>query len=163
MDNRKVINYIIQLILEIQKGRLWMGDNFERKINSISEEEAFTKPSLTMHSVAELLAHLTAWSNDTILKIRKGTGVLEDNNEQNWPDINYLKKLGWDTIIQDYYESLSQVIDLLKDKDDSFLKEKYYDQDFKGEFDYSFAIDGLLHHNIYHLGQMGIIIKLVKE
>lgn len=163
MDNGKVINYIIQQLLKVQNGKLWMGDNFKKKINSITEQEAFTKPSPAMHSVAELLAHLTAWSNDTILKITNGTGELTDNNEQNWPDNNTLRKLGWNTIIQDYQESLSEVIDLLKDKDDSFLKQKYYDQDFKDEFPYSFAIDGILHHNIYHLGQMGIVIKLIKE
>ena len=163
MDKRKIIDYIIQQLLEVQNGKLWMGDNFERKINSITEQEAFTKPSPTMHSVAELIAHLTAWSNDTILKIRNGRSELRDSNEQNWPDNNNLKKLGWNTIIQNYQKSLSQVIDLLKSKDDSFLKEKYFDQDFNDEFDYSFAIDGILHHTIYHLGQMGIVIKLIKE
>ena len=163
MDKRKVIDYIIQQLLEVKNGKLWMGDNFERKINSITEQEAFTKPSPTMHSVAELIAHLTAWSNDTILKIRNGSGELMDSNEQNWPDNNNLKKLGWNTIIQNYQKSLSQVIDLLKSKDDSFLKEKYFDQDFNDEFDFSFAIDGILHHTIYHLGQMGIVIKLIKE
>src|SRR5690606_38779379 len=121
MDNRKIINYIIQQLLDIQNGRLWMGDNFEKKINSITEQEAFTKPSPTMHSVAELIAHLTAWSKDTVLKIRNGTGELMDNNERNWPDINHLKKSEWNTIVQDYQKSLSEVIDLLKNKDDLFL------------------------------------------
>lgn len=139
-----------------------MGDNFDKKINSVSEEEVFTRPLPNMHSVAELVAHLTAWSDDTVLKIKKGTGQLRDDNEQNWPDNDSLKKIGWSPIIHNYHESLFQVIDLLKDKEDSFLKEKYYDQDFQGKFEYSFAIDGLLHHHIYHLGQMGIVIKLVK-
>ena len=163
MANRKIIDYIIQQLLEVQNGKLWMGDNFETKINSITVQEAFTKPSPTMHSVAELIAHLTAWNNDAILKIRNRKGELRDNDEQNWPDNDNLKKVGWSTIIRDYLDTISQVVHLLKDKNDSFLKEKYYDQDFKGEFDYSFAIDGIVHHNIYHLGQMGIVIKLIKE
>lgn len=163
MDNRKVVNHIIRQLLQLQKGKLWMGDNFETKINSITAQEAFTRPSPTMHSVAELIAHLTAWNNDAILKIRNRKGELRDNDEQNWPDNDNLKKAGWSTIIRDYQDSMSQVVHLLKDKNDSFLKEKYYDQDFKGEFDYSFAIDGIVHHNIYHWGQIGIVIKLVKE
>ncbi|MGS2741062.1 DinB family protein [Sinomicrobium sp. M5D2P17] len=140
-----------------------MGDNFEKKINSITEQQAFTKPSLTLHSVAELVAHLTAWSDDLILKIRNGTGQLLDDDEQNWPDNDKLKKQGWKEIMQKYQDSLAQVIVLLKEKDDSFLNEKYYDQDFKAEYDYSFAVNGMLQHNIYHLGQIGIIIKLIKE
>src|SRR5690606_27515784 len=113
--------------------------------------------------VAELIAHLTAWNRDTILKIQNGKGELMDSDEQNWPENNDLKRLGWKTVIQEYEESLFQVISVLQDKQDSFLNEKYFDQDFDGEFNYSFAIDGMLHHTIYHLGQMGLIIKLVKE
>ncbi|MCE7056759.1 DinB family protein [Algoriphagus sp. AGSA1] len=161
--NRKLVEYIIQQLLELQNGKLWMGDNFQRKTDSITEQQAFTKPSLTLHSVAEIVAHLTAWSDDLILKIRDGTGKLQDNDDRNWPDNDILKKLGWNEIRRKYQDSISQVIVLLKEKDDSFLTEKYYDQDFKTEFDYSFVINGILQHNIYHLGQMGIIIKLVKE
>ncbi|WP_057936612.1 DinB family protein [Algoriphagus resistens] len=163
MDNKNVINYIIGQLLKVQNGKLWVGDNLEKKISSITAQEAFTKPSPATHSVAELIAHLTAWNNDTILKIRNGIGELRDSDGQNWPDNDELKKAGLNTVIQDYRESVSQVVELLKNKDDSFLKEKYYDQDFKSEFDYSFAINGMLHHTIYHLGQMGILIKLIKE
>ncbi|WP_339791435.1 DinB family protein [uncultured Imperialibacter sp.] len=108
--NRKLIEYLIQQLLELQNGKLWMGDNFERKINSISEQQAFTKPSLTLHSVAELVAHLAAWSDDLILKIKNGTGKLQDSDEQNWPDNEKLKKLGWNEIRRKYQDSLGQVI-----------------------------------------------------
>lgn len=163
MDNRKVIGYIIRQLLEIQHTKLWMGDNLERKLNFITEQEAFIKPFPTMHSVAELIAHLTVWNKDTAVKIRDRIGQLRDNDEQNWTDNERLKKIGWNMIIQDHRNSLAEVIGLLREKEDSFLNEKYYDQDFKGEFDYSFAIDGMLHHHIYHLGQIGIVIKLIKE
>lgn len=161
--NKKIIEHILQQLLELQSGKLWMGNNFETKINSINEKQALAKPSPTIHSVAELVAHLTAWSDDLILKIKDGEGQLRDDDNRNWPDNNDLKKLGWDKICQNYRDSLNQVIALLKEKDDFFLSEKYYDQDFEAEFDYSYAINGVLQHNIYHLGQMGIIIKLVKE
>lgn len=163
MNDRKIINYIVQQLSDIQNEKLWMGDNFDKKLNSITEEEAFIKPLPTMHGIAEMIAHLTAWSKDTILKIKYGTGELKENHEQNWPDNERLKKLGWNVVVQDYQESFSQVIGLLKVQDDSFLQKQYFDQDFNAEFDYSFAIDGMLHHNIYHLGQMGIVIKLIKE
>jgi hypothetical protein len=99
MDNRKVIHHIVQQLLDLHKGKLWMGDNFETKIGSISGEEAFVKPLPTMHSVAELIAHLTAWNNDTILKINKGTGKLRDSDEDNWPDNEKIKELGFERLI----------------------------------------------------------------
>jgi len=74
-----------------------------------------------------------------------------------------LIKKGWDKILSEYKESLSALIEILETKDDSFLKEKYYDTDFKDYFEYQFVVNGMLHYDIYHLGQLGIIIKLLKE
>lgn len=96
--NKKIIEHIIRQLLELQNGKLWIGDNFETKINSINEQQAFAKPSPTMHSVAQLVAHLTAWTDDLILKIKNRTGQLRDDDDQNWPDNDKLKKLGWDEI-----------------------------------------------------------------
>ena len=50
-----------------------------------------------------------------------------------------------------------------KSKDDEFLNEQYYDTDFKDNYEYRFVINGMPHHEIYHLGQLGIIIKYLKE
>ncbi len=38
-----------------------------------------------------------------------------------------------------------------------------YDTDFKGNYEYSFVINGMLHHDIYHLRQLGIIINYLKK
>ena len=71
--------------------------------------------------------------------------------------------MGWDSIKSEYNRTLSELIDLLKSKDDEFLNELYYDTDFKGNYEYRFVINGMLHHDIYHLGQLGIIIKYLKK
>ncbi len=140
-----------------------MGDTFDKKINSITEKEAFIRPLPNLHSPAELIAHLTAWRRDAILKIRDGTGQLTDDSEQNWLGNDHLKKIRWSHLVWEYQDSLVELIELLRDKKDSFLEEQYQDQDYQGTYPYAFAINGLLHHDLYHLGQLGIVIKLIKE
>jgi hypothetical protein len=139
-----------------------MGDNLETKIGSITVEEAFVKPLPTVHSVAELIAHLTAWNNDTILKINNGTGKLRDSGKDNWPENGQLKEFGFERLLQEYYRSVKEVVSILNMRDDAFLSDRYFDQDFHAEFDIAFALNGMLHHTIYHLGQIGIVIKLIK-
>jgi len=163
MENNQVIDHVIKQLLEVQNGKLWMGDTFRKKIDSITKEEAFIRPLPTLHSVAELIAHLTAWKKDALFKIKNGKGQLTDDHEDNWPSNKELKKIGWHKLIKSYENSHSDLINLLQGKDDSFLQDQYEDQDFKGKFTYSFVIDGILHHDLYHLGQMGIVIKLIKE
>jgi hypothetical protein len=116
-----------------------------------------------MHSVAEIIFHLTVWRKDAVLKIRTGKGSITDDSEQNWLPNDKLREIGWDKIKSDYRSSLSELIELLRAREDGFLKEKYYDPDFKGYYEYEFVVHGMLHHDIYHLGQLGIVIKFLKR
>jgi hypothetical protein len=157
-----LIENIISQLKDIQGGKNWIGSNFEKKLQMVSEAEAFQRPLPDLHSVAEIMSHLTAWRKDAILKLRTGKGILTEGAEENWLRNEKLRDIGWKRILTDHRNSFSELIELLRIREDTFLKEKYYDIDFKGYFDYKFVIDGMLHHDIYHLGQLGIIIKFLK-
>ncbi len=154
-----LINHIIQQFIEVQEGRPWMGSSFAKKLKDIDEDLVFVRPLEDLHSIAEIISHLTFWREEAILKIKTGKGSKTDDCEENWLSNETLKVKGWSTIKAEYDNTLSELIALLKEKDDAFLDIAYYDNDFKGNYTYRFLIDGMLHHDIYHLGQLGIIIK----
>lgn len=157
------INHIIEQLQGIQDGKNWIGSSYSKKLNSIDESLVFERPLDGMHSIAEIISHLTLWRNETILKIKTGTGSKTDDCEENWLTNSVLKVKGWKQIKSEYDYTLSELITLLQEKEDSFLNESYYDTDFKGHYPYSFVINGMLHHDIYHLGQLGIIIKYLHK
>lgn len=159
---KTLINNIIRQLRDIQHERNWVGSSFDQKLESITDAEAFIRPLPDLHSVAEIISHLTAWRKDAMLKLETGRGRLKEEDEENWPPNDKLRPLGWARIRSDYEESLDKLVRLLESKDDDFLSDKYYDQDFKGDREYRFVVDGLLHHDIYHLGQLGIIIKFLR-
>ena len=158
-----LIDNIIRQLEEVQDGKLWIGTNFYSKLDLITEEDAFIRPLPDLHSVAEVVSHLTAWRKDAILKVTTGEGRLTEEAEENWLPNNILRKTGWHKLKTDYQNSLSELISLLQNREDDFLKDTYYDPDFKRNCDYGFVIYGMLHHDIYHLGQLGIIVKLLRE
>ncbi len=158
-----LVENIIQQLEEVQNGKLWIGSTFDSKLNQVDENSVFLRPIENLHSVAEIISHLTLWRKETILKIQTGKGNKTDDCEENWLANDKLEILGWDYIKSEYDKTLSELINLLKSKDDEFLNEQYYDTDFKGNYEYNFVITGMLHHDIYHLGQLGIIIKYLKE
>ena len=55
------------------------------------------------------------------------------------------------------------VLEHLAGKNDDFLEETYFDGDFKDTFSYAWLLQGMLHHDIYHLGQIGYIVKFLKK
>ena len=132
-------------------------------MNQVDGNTVFLRPIENLHSVAEIISHLTLWRKETILKIQTGKGSKTDDCEENWLANDKLEILGWYNIKSEYDKTLSELIDLLKSKDDEFLNEQYYDTDFKGNYEYRFVINGMLHHDIYHLGQLGIIIRYLND
>ena len=160
---KALVNNIIKQLNDVQEGRIWIGENFNKKLNAISEEEAFTRPMPSLHSIAEIMAHLTAWRKETVLKINTGTGRLTDDSPENWQTNDKLKQIGWEKIKQAYQNSLTELVNLIQNREDDFLSETYFDADFKGRYNYLFVIEGMLHHDIYHLGQIGILTKMIKQ
>ena len=77
-------------------------------------------------------------------------------------DSYWLSNTSWQALKHDFDSSLDTIITLLSTKNDSFLEATYYDTDFKDYYPYSFVLYGMLHHDLYHLGQIGIIIKHLK-
>ena len=154
-----IISHIIEQFNEIQNGKPWIGSTFECKLKEIDPDSAFVRPREDLHSVAEILSHLTFWREEAILKIKTGTGSKTDDCEENWLPVETLRAKGWARIKSEHEKSLSELLDLLGKKDDDFLDQDYYDTDFKGRFNYSFLINGMLHHDLYHLGQLGTTIR----
>ena len=157
------IQYIIQQYRDIQDGKLWIGTNFNRKLSEVDESLLFTRPLAGLHSIAEIISHLTLWRKETLLKIETGAGSKTDDCEENWLKNDVLQSKGWIKIKSEYDATLTELIRLLELKEDEFLQKKYYDTDFKGNYNYSFVIDGMLHHDLYHLGQIGIIVKFLNK
>jgi len=155
---KTLITGLIDQIKQIHYGHNWIGVNFEKRISGLSESEFFRQPK-GMHSTAQIVAHLTTWRLETILKIKTGKGSITDDNPANWKNNEELMLLGKVAILLEFENSLTELLHVLKQKNDSFLDQIYYDTDFKDHYPYTFVIEGMLHHDLYHLGQIGLIIK----
>lgn len=160
--NSLINNYIAQ-IKEIQNGQPWVGQTYEKLLKNITPDNAFIRPKASMHSVAELLSHCAMWREEAVLKITTGHGSKTDDAAENWLSNQQLKAIGWTTIIDRHHASIAMLLQQLAKKEDAFLKERYYDLDFKGHFPYEFLINGMLHHDIYHLGQMALVWKYLNQ
>ena len=158
-----LIQNIITQFEEIQKGKPWMGSTYERKLKLVDETLFFKRPFADLHSVAEIISHLTLWRQETILKIKTGKGSKTDDCAENWLTNDILKPLGRENIISTYYQTQTDLIELLKAKNDDFLSEKYYDTDFKDFYTYDWLLRGMIQHDAYHLGQIGIIVKYLNK
>jgi uncharacterized damage-inducible protein DinB len=160
---KTLIDQLISQFQNIHFGHNWFGQSYKTKLQDLDPEQFFVRPSREIHSVAELIAHGTAWRKDAGIKITTSKGELTEASIEDWQDLNKLKEKGHETIIAEYEASVDGLIHLLAQKDDAFLETSYHDPEFGGDFPFSFALYGILQHDIYHLGQIGLVVKMLKE
>lgn len=153
-----LINNLIRQLNEIQEGSLWFDQSFKDKFDHLSESEALTRPMPEIFSVAEHVSHMLAWRKECVLRFN-GIKTELMNSPDDWKSTNELSTLGWTNLKNALYNSRAELIDLIADRDDTYLDTKFQDT----EYNYHYLIEGIIQHDLYHLGQIGVTIKLLKK
>lgn len=153
-----LIKNIIRQLNEIQEGSLWFDQCFKDKIGTLSDAEAFTRPTPQVHSVAEHISHILEWRKECLLRF-KGQRTDLMNSPDDWKDNMELQKMGWANLKNLLYESTATLINALQNQDDSYLETMFADTDYN----FHYIIEGIIQHDLYHLGQIGVTIKLLNK
>lgn len=153
-----LINNIIRQLNELQEGSLWFDQCFKDKIDRLSDDEAFKRPIPQVHSVAEHISHIIEWRKECLLRFNgQRTDLM--NSPDDWKDNDTLSKIGWMNLKDLFYKSTLTLINALKDHDDPYLDTKFSDTNYN----FHYLIEGIIQHDLYHLGQIAITIKLMKQ
>ena len=153
-----LIKNIIRQLSEIQDGSLWFDQCFKGKIDTLSDAEALTRPIPQVHSVAEHISHILEWRKECLLRF-KGQKTDLMNSADDWKDTIALSKIGWTNLKNLFYESTVTLINALEKQDDTYLETRFLDTDYN----FHYLIEGIIQHDLYHLGQIGITIKILNS
>lgn len=157
MSTILIRNFIRQLN-EIQDGSLWFDQSFKDKLDSVSADDAFKRPIPSVHSVAEHVSHMLEWRKECILRYQGGKTELMESPD-DWKDNVTLQKIGWTNLKEALYASTPELIALIVNRDDKYLETRFRDTDYN----FKYLMEGIIHHDLYHLGQIGITIKLLRQ
>lgn len=155
------IQYYAQQLEAINYKALWLGQNVMEKIEGISAHTAFIRPIPELHSVAEIIGHLTALHIEVINKLKVHFNLQLVYQPEHWRSNEELKTIGWKQLKEDYEKSILSILVLIGDKEDSLLEKTYTENHQRSVNLFEFALEGTIHHTLYHLGQLGITIKLL--
>ena len=153
----KELQSIIRSLDNTLDGSPWYGRPVYQILGEVESSVAYEKTSPASHSLIDLLYHMLTWAEFTLKRIEK--------DQIN--DLAAFEKLDWrqiDPMLHDWDEGLAalvathqQIIAILQTKTDDFLEEKV---DYR-EYNFRFLLNGLIQHNIYHLGQVALLKKIL--
>lgn len=148
------VENIVELLNVSYSGTPWHGPSLIANLDGITAAQALEKPIPGGHSIWELVQHITAWINEAI-RVFDGEQYAILTPEQDWPAISAQDETAWQAalgILESSHEALvGAVSELQEDK----LWELLDGQDFT----YYWLLHGVVQHNVYHAGQIGLIRK----
>jgi uncharacterized damage-inducible protein DinB len=153
-----LIKNILRQLNEIHDGSLWFDQCFKEKIDKLPEAEALIRPIPQVHSVAEHISHILEWRKECLLRFNEQQTDLM-NSADDWKSDIELKKMGWGNLKNLFYESTVTLINALQNKEDTYWDIKFLDTDYN----FHYLIEGIIQHDLYHIGQIGITIKLLNQ
>ncbi|MEW6194652.1 MAG: DinB family protein [Bacteroidota bacterium] len=157
-SNSRVKNYINQLT-QLFGGDSWNDESYMEKLKSVNEQIAFAQPLPGKHSVAEILWHVIYWKTILIKQIQGDFEFRKRTEKEfNFLPVEKLKQKGWINLVAEFKQTHETLIAMLNERDDNFLQEE-----FSPGKSFDYQIDGIIHHDIYHLGQIGLVISLLKN
>ncbi|TMI73505.1 MAG: DinB family protein [Bacteroidetes bacterium] len=153
----KEIQSIITNLERVNTGQPWYGRPVYEVLDEIDPAIVYKKPN-KQHSLANLLYHMITWADFTLHRIKgdkeKDMAAFE---ELDWREINP-KIHTWEKGLAEFKDIHKKIVELLNQKDDKFLREIV---DYR-KYNFRFLLNGLIQHNIYHIGQVAYVKKLLE-
>lgn len=157
----KDLSRLISALHNSFNGKPWYGDPIMEILNKIRFEYVIITPENSNNSIAKIVAHMIQWRNFANEKLNGNNSFdIELNSKDDWPDVHIQNKKDWDELLESLINSQKFIINALEKVDSpDFLTKNCPGRTYNFEF----LIDGIIQHDIYHIGQIGFIYQQLKN
>jgi uncharacterized damage-inducible protein DinB len=141
-------------------GPAWHGAALAENLDAVTAEQAASRPLPDAHSIWELVLHLTGWSREVARRLEGGEPG--PPAEGDWPAVGRVSEEAWARARAALGEAHAALVAAVE----SFPEARWRDR-VGGERDaplgtgvsYAAMVTGLLQHDAYHGGQIGLLRK----
>ena len=151
------IELVISQLREVYEGDPWYGKAVTKLLKEVNEKVVFQKLN-GQHSILELVWHMITWREFTIDRLRHSPQMqLEYFNKNDWRKLDHNDVTLWPQGLERLQETQHELIESLKHLGGSILDKQVPDR----SFNFRKLLYGVVQHDIYHLGQIAYLNKLL--
>ena len=139
-------------------GPAWHGPAVGELIKDLSAHAAAAKPLANVHSIWELVLHMAVWKDVARWRLEGNEKVPSD--EENFPTVTDTGEALWHKALarlKTAHEELRQAVSTCRDEK---LEEEI---PAGGGLTHFVRLHGVIHHDLYHAGQIALLKKLTTE
>ncbi len=150
--------YIAKSFEDTLSKQPWFGRAVYEILGEVEESKVHTKPNGTDHSMIDLLWHMNTWAEFVLGSLENRSAEEMKAIEANdWREIDP-KTHTWKKGLDQLKATHNKIVENLNQKtDDSFLGDIVPLR----KFNFRYMLNGLIQHNIYHLGQVAYLKKML--
>lgn len=152
------IKTIASRLKEVLLDGKWIANtNFKEQISSVTFSEATYKIG-NVNSIAALTFHINYYLNGILNFFETGKLEIKDQYSFDLPPLK--SEADWQKLVKEFIANAEKFIDKVENMDDSILESSFADEKYGT---YRRNIEGVIEHSYYHLGQISIIKKMIRE
>ncbi|MET3536643.1 DUF1572 domain-containing protein [Chryseobacterium limigenitum] len=143
---------------EVLLDGFWIANtNFKDQLKDVTWEQATTKVG-SLNTIAMLTFHIHYYIAGLINVFEGGDLEIKDKYSFDLPPIEFQEQ--WVELLNQLWIDSEKFATLLEQMADSKMDEIFVDEKYGT---YLRNIDGMIEHSYYHLGQIALIKKLLKD
>jgi uncharacterized damage-inducible protein DinB len=148
---------IAAMLKSVVDGPAWHGPSVMELVETLSAEQAKRKAIEDAHSIWEILLHMTAWQEYAI-EVLDGKDAAPLEGEADWPRLpEPPKEAEWDTTKRKFEGGMRELRERIVHLDEAQLRATVPGRNFPLKV----LLHGLVHHNLYHGGQIALLRKAI--
>ncbi len=136
------------------EGDAWHGPALLELLQGMDAATAAAQPLSDVHSIWELVLHVSAWDNAAY--VRLGGEKVQLTGTANFPIVPRPTQAHWREAIADAKDTHDVLVKTVGALPDSRLRERVPGK----KYDFYFMLHGVAQHALYHAGQIAILKKV---
>ena len=136
------------------EGNAWHGPALRELLEGVTAEHAAAKPVTSAHSIWELVHHIEAWEQQALTTLQ-GQPYDSMTGDADWPPVRETTGEAWVTAQERLQSTTAKLVEAIRLMDEAKLDELVAGK----EFSYYVLLHGVVHHNLYHAGQIALLKK----
>ncbi len=144
-------------VTEAYFGNSWSDVCVKDVVGDIQYKEGISITTASPNTIAALLYHIMFYNKAIIQRIRGEEPLISESNGFDLPPLK--SESDWEQLVSDAMDAAMQLADAIR----NFPQEKLFDEKPAGKGTFYKKFHGVIEHNYYHLGQIMILKKLIRN
>lgn len=142
---------------EVQLNGTWISTNFKAQLEDVSLQEATTKIG-TLNTIGALAFHVNYYVAGVLQVLEGGSLDIRDKYSFDYPPFE--TEEDWKKMVDKTCSDAEKFADLIEKMSDEQLEADFVNEKFGN---YLRNLLGMTEHSYYHLGQIVLLKKLIRE